>query len=90
MHGRIMLLAAIALSGLMYAPVRGDIPLRAPGEERAFSWVTPYADGVRFLEKPPLLYWVTAVSFKLFGINEFALRLNPMAIAALKQSSKVN
>ena len=54
------------------------------------DWVTPYADGVRFLEKPPLLYWVTAVSFKLFGINEFALRLNPMAIAALKQSSKVN
>ncbi len=44
------------------------------------DWVTPYANGVRFLEKPPLLYWVTAVSFRLFGVNEFALRL-PTALA---------
>ena len=46
------------------------------------DWVTPYANGVRFLEKPPLLYWVTAVSFKIFGINEFALRL-PTALAVI-------
>jgi 4-amino-4-deoxy-L-arabinose transferase-like glycosyltransferase len=46
------------------------------------DWVTPYANGVRFLEKPPLLYWVTAASFKLFGINEFALRL-PTALAVI-------
>ncbi len=46
------------------------------------NWVTPYANGVRFLEKPPFLYWVTAASFKVFGINEFALRL-PTALAVL-------
>jgi 4-amino-4-deoxy-L-arabinose transferase-like glycosyltransferase len=46
------------------------------------DWVTPYANGVRFLEKPPLLYWVTAVSFRVFGINEFALRL-PTALAVV-------
>jgi 4-amino-4-deoxy-L-arabinose transferase-like glycosyltransferase len=46
------------------------------------DWVTPYANGVRFLEKPPLLYWVTAASFKIFGINEFALRL-PTALAVI-------
>jgi len=46
------------------------------------DWVTPYANGVRFLEKPPLLYWITAASFTLFGINEFALRL-PTAFAVL-------
>jgi len=46
------------------------------------NWVTPYADGVRFLEKPPLLYWITAVSFKIFGINEVALRL-PTAFAVV-------
>ncbi|MBN2242913.1 MAG: glycosyltransferase family 39 protein [Acidobacteria bacterium] len=45
-------------------------------------WVTPCANGVRFLEKPPLLYWVTAASFKVFGINEFALRL-PTALAVI-------
>ncbi len=48
------------------------------------DWVTPYANGARFLEKPPLLYWITAVSFSLFGINEFALRLpTSLAIIAL-------
>ncbi len=46
------------------------------------DWVTPYANGVRFLEKPPLLYWITAVSFKIFGVNEFALRL-PTALAVV-------
>jgi 4-amino-4-deoxy-L-arabinose transferase-like glycosyltransferase len=46
------------------------------------DWVTPYANGVRFLEKPPLLYWVTAASFRVFGINEFALRL-PTAFAVI-------
>jgi 4-amino-4-deoxy-L-arabinose transferase-like glycosyltransferase len=46
------------------------------------DWVTPYANGVRFLEKPPFLYWVTAGSFRIFGINEFALRL-PTALAVI-------
>jgi hypothetical protein len=46
------------------------------------NWVTAYANDVRFLEKPPLLYWVTAVCFKIFGINEFALRL-PTAFAVV-------
>ncbi len=46
------------------------------------DWVTPYANGVRFLEKPPLMYWVTAASLKTFGVNEFALRL-PTALAVI-------
>ena len=46
------------------------------------DWVTPYVDGVRFLEKPPFLYWITATSFKIFGINEFALRF-PTALAVI-------
>ena len=46
------------------------------------DWVTPYVNGVRFLEKPPLLYWVTAISFKAFGVHEFALRL-PTALAVI-------
>jgi 4-amino-4-deoxy-L-arabinose transferase-like glycosyltransferase len=44
------------------------------------DWVTPYADGVRFLEKPPLMYWVTAASLRVLGPSEFALRL-PTALA---------
>jgi len=54
----------------------------AKGMAESGDWVTPYVNGVRFLEKPPLLYWLTAASFKAFGINEFALRL-PTALAVI-------
>jgi hypothetical protein len=46
------------------------------------DWITPYDDGVRFLEKPPLMYWLTATSLWAFGINEFALRL-PSALGVI-------
>lgn len=40
------------------------------------DWVTPWFDyDVPFWGKPPLSFWLTAASFKLFGINEFAARL---------------
>jgi len=40
------------------------------------DWVTPWFDyDVPFWGKPPLSFWVTALSFKLFGVNEFAARL---------------
>jgi 4-amino-4-deoxy-L-arabinose transferase-like glycosyltransferase len=46
------------------------------------DWVTPYANGVRFLEKPPLMYWLTAASFRIFGVKEFALRV-PTALGVI-------
>jgi 4-amino-4-deoxy-L-arabinose transferase-like glycosyltransferase len=46
------------------------------------DWVTPYANGVRFLDKPPMMYWVMALSYRAFGFNEFAARL-PSALAVL-------
>jgi 4-amino-4-deoxy-L-arabinose transferase-like glycosyltransferase len=40
------------------------------------NWVTPMHDyGVPFWAKPPLSTWLSAFSMKLFGINEFAVRL---------------
>ena len=40
------------------------------------DWITPYFNyGVPFWGKPPLSFWSQAISFKLFGINEFAPRL---------------
>jgi len=40
------------------------------------DWITPWFDyGVPFWGKPPLSFWTQAISFKLFGINEFAGRL---------------
>jgi hypothetical protein len=34
------------------------------------DWITPHADGVRYLEKPPLLYWLTALCYRLGGVSE--------------------
>lgn len=40
------------------------------------NWVTPsFAPGDPYLAKPPLSFWITAVSFSLFGASEFAARL---------------
>jgi 4-amino-4-deoxy-L-arabinose transferase-like glycosyltransferase len=45
------------------------------------DWITPYwNDSTRF-DKPPLIYWLMAICFKIFGINEMAARL-PSAIFA--------
>jgi 4-amino-4-deoxy-L-arabinose transferase-like glycosyltransferase len=46
------------------------------------DWVTLYANGIRYLEKAPLLYWSIAASFKLFGPHTAAARL-PLAFAVL-------
>src|ERR1700737_3537342 len=39
------------------------------------DWVTLYTDGVRYLEKAPLMYWGVAASKELFGVNEGSTRL---------------
>ena len=44
--------------------------------------VTLRVDGLRYLEKPPLPYWLVAFSFRLFGFNTFAAHL-PQAIGVL-------
>jgi 4-amino-4-deoxy-L-arabinose transferase-like glycosyltransferase len=44
--------------------------------------VTLKVDGVRYLEKAPLPYWLVAASFRLFGFNSFAAHL-PQALAVL-------
>ncbi len=46
------------------------------------DWVTLYANGIRYLEKAPLLYWSMAASFKLFGVGAAAARI-PLALAVL-------
>ncbi len=41
--------------------------------------LVPHLNYVAYIEKPPLLYWLTAGSFKLFGLNELAARMVPAA-----------
>src|SRR5664279_4952702 len=48
------------------------------------DWVTPWFDyGVPYWGKPPLAFWVTAISFKLFGVNEFSARLPHLIVSLL-------
>ena len=46
------------------------------------DWVTLQIDGIRYLEKAPLPYWLVALSYRLFGFNTFATHL-PQSIAVL-------
>ena len=46
------------------------------------DYVTLHVNGVRYLEKAPLPYWLVAFSYHIFGVNEFATRL-PMAMSVL-------
>jgi 4-amino-4-deoxy-L-arabinose transferase-like glycosyltransferase len=46
------------------------------------DWVTLYANGIRYLEKAPLLYWSMAASMKIFGPATAAARL-PLALTVL-------
>ncbi|HVA83768.1 MAG TPA: glycosyltransferase family 39 protein [Candidatus Binataceae bacterium] len=44
--------------------------------------IVPHLNYVPYVEKPPLLYWLSAAWMAIFGVNEFAARLTP-ALAAL-------
>ena len=46
------------------------------------DWPIPHLNLVPYLEKPPLVYWLTSLSFAAFGYSEWAARL-PAALAAL-------
>ncbi len=81
-----MLWAVIYLPGLFRPALLDDtdsIHAEAPREMVVRGdWVTPYVDGLRYLEKPPLVFWAIAASFKLFGVAEWTARL-PVALTVL-------
>jgi 4-amino-4-deoxy-L-arabinose transferase-like glycosyltransferase len=86
------LIVCAALAGILYLPGLGRPALWEPDEGRyaeiaremalTSDYVTPRNDWVPYLEKPPLVYWMTAGSIRLFGPNEFAGRLQA-AIATI-------
>ncbi|MHB8381277.1 MAG: ArnT family glycosyltransferase, partial [Candidatus Binataceae bacterium] len=81
-------------AALLYLPALGHPPLWEPDEGRyaeipremllSGDLVTPRDDFVRYLEKPPLVYWLTAASIRVLGRNEFAVRL-PVALFSIGQ-----
>jgi 4-amino-4-deoxy-L-arabinose transferase-like glycosyltransferase len=46
------------------------------------DWVTMYTDGIRYLEKAPLMYWGVAASYEIFGVKDWSTRL-PLVLGVL-------
>ena len=46
------------------------------------DWVTARLDGVAYLEKAPLTYWLIAIFFKVFGVHDWVARL-PFALSSM-------
>ncbi len=48
------------------------------------NWVTPQlSPGEAFWGKPPLFFWLTAISLKIFGINEFGARVSEFLLSVV-------
>ena len=77
---------AIYVSSLATPPLLDDADATHAQAAQAMvhtgDWVTLHIDGVRYLEKPPLPYWLSALSLRVFGANTFAIHL-PLALAVL-------
>lgn len=74
------LLVLARLAGMGFLPLMDTTEARYGEIGRHMAelsdWITPwYDDGRPFWGKPPLSFWLTAVSFKVFGVHEFAARL---------------
>lgn len=80
------LLCLVATLALARLATLGTYPLMDTTEARYAEiarkmaelgdWTTPWFDyGVPFWGKPPLSFWLTAGSFRLLGVGEFAARL---------------
>lgn len=70
--------------GILYLSFLGARPLANPDEGRyteipremleSGDFTTPRLNGVKYFEKPVLVYWITAAGIKMFGLNEFGTR----------------
>jgi len=80
--------AAVQLGSLFTPPLLDDADAShaqaAQHMAQSGDWVTLKVDGIRYLEKPPLPYWMEAVLYRIFGENVFATRLpNSLAILGM-------
>jgi len=56
-------------------PDEARYSLIASAMNQSGNYVTSHIKNVIYLEKPPLVSWATAISFKVFGENDFSARL---------------
>jgi 4-amino-4-deoxy-L-arabinose transferase-like glycosyltransferase len=91
-HEQWMYRALAALLAMVWFATLSTRPLFNPDEGRyaeipremlsGGDWIIPHLNGLAYIEKPPLQYWATAVSYGLLGPTAFAARLYS-ALAAL-------
>src|SRR5690349_9814038 len=89
---RFALAAIMATSAFAFFFGLGGLGLLGPDEPRyaevaremfaGGDYISTHLCGCLWFEKPVLLYWMSAISYRLFGINELAARL-PTALAAI-------
>ena len=80
-----VIIGLILLYMLVYLVPLDVRPLSIPDETRyaeipyemliSDDWVTPRLNGLRYFEKPPLGYWLSAISISLLDQSNFAVRL---------------
>ena len=85
------IMAILLLSYLFFFHGIGDYSLKEPDEGRYAEipremvemndYTVPHLNYVRYFEKPPLFYWFVAISYKVFGVNEWSFRF-PNALSA--------
>ena len=81
----IKILVLFLLPAMLYLMPLSFIPLMEPDEGRysvissamnaTGDYITPRLKGAVYFEKPPLVYWITAIFFQIFGENAFSSRL---------------
>ncbi len=86
LQGYVLLWSLLALSSLGLAPLfdldETIYAQTALDMWRQGHWLVPEANGMRFFEKPPFVYYLMDLSFALFGENAWAARL-PSALFTL-------
>ena len=77
---------AVQIGSLFNPPLLDDVDAAhaqaAQGIAETGDWVTSKINGIRYIEKPPLPYWLSAGLYRVFGENVFATHL-PNALAML-------
>lgn len=78
--------AVVTLSGVWATSLQGCdeayYAQMARGMLQSGDWIVPRYDGTPPLDKPPLLMWLVAASFRMFGVGDLQARLPVLAVGA--------
>ncbi|HZV87668.1 MAG TPA: glycosyltransferase family 39 protein [Candidatus Binatus sp.] len=89
----LFLIGIVVFWGLIYIPGLASPPMMDDADSehaqipvemlQRHDYVTMYVNGVRYLEKAPLPYWIMAGIYSVAGVSEFSVRLELSLFALL-------